>query len=132
MSESNPPAKSSDLRRRILFLLQEKDRQGDYRHLFQIASDFDETSEDVRDQLDILKGLEEIEVTYFTNGDALPLITGKGKLELEQWGQEAPEIEISAPASENLFLKEGDYWTLKFGSNQPGSKTASDSYTSTI
>ena len=86
MTEANPPAQPKELRRRPLFLLKEKDRQGDYRHLFQIASDFDETSEDVRDQLDILKDLGLVEVTFFLDGDALPLITGKGKLELEQWG----------------------------------------------
>jgi hypothetical protein len=66
-TESNPPAKHEDLRRRILFLLKEKDRQGDYRHLFLIATDFDETSEDVRDQLDILKDLGLAEVTGFSH-----------------------------------------------------------------
>ena len=118
MTEANPPDKYEDLRRRILFLLQEKDRQDEYRHLFQIASDLEETPKDVRDQLKILKCDGLIEVTFFTNGDALPFITGKG-LKLEQWGQEAPEVKVSPPASENLFLKEGDYWTLKFGSDQP-------------
>ena len=48
-------------------LLKEKDRQGDYRHLFLIATDFDETSEDVRDQLDILKDLGLAEVTGFSH-----------------------------------------------------------------
>ena len=67
MTEANPPAQPKELRRRILFLLKEKDRQGDYRHLFQIASDFDETSEDVRDQLDILKDLGLAEVTGFSH-----------------------------------------------------------------
>ena len=119
MTEANPPAQPEELRRRILFLLQEKDRQGDYRHLFQIASDLEETPKDVRDQLKILKCDGLIEVTFFTNGDALPFITGKGKLELEKMAQKTPEVKVSPPASENLFLKEGDYWTLKFGSNQP-------------
>ena len=118
MTESNPPDKLSDLGRRILFLLKEKDRQDEYRHLFQIASDLEETPKDVRDQLKILKCDGLIEATFFTNGDALPFITGKG-LKLEQWGQEAPEVKVSPSASENLFVKEGDYWTLKFGSNQP-------------
>ena len=120
MTEANPPAQpdKKELRRRILFLLQEKDRQGDYRHLFQIASDLEETRGNVRDQLKILECDGLIEVTFFTNGDALPFITGKG-LKLEQWGQEAPEVKVSPPASENLFLREGDSWTLKFGSNQP-------------
>ena len=118
MTEANPPDKYEDLGRRILFLLKEKDRQDEYRHLFQIASDLEETPKDVRDQLKILKCDGLIEATFFTNGDALPFITGKG-LKLEQWGQEAPEVKVSPSASENLFVKEGDYWTLKFGSNQP-------------
>ena len=120
MTEASPPAQpdKKELRRRILFLLQEKDRQGDYRHLFQIATDFDETPEDIRDQLKILESDGLIEVTFFSNGDALPFITGKG-LKLEQWGQEASEVKVSPPASENLFLREGDSWTLKFGSDQP-------------
>jgi hypothetical protein len=40
-------------------------------------------------------------------------------LEVEKMAQKTPEVKVSPPASENLFLKEGDYWTLKFGSNQP-------------
>ena len=119
MTEANPPDKLSDLARRILLYLKEAQRRVDYPYLSDIARDLGETPEDIKDQLDILKEQGLIEVTFFTNRDALPFITGKGKLELEQWGQEAPEIEISPPASENLFLKEGDYWTLKFGSNQP-------------
>ena len=101
MTEANPPAQpdKKELRRRILFLLQEKDRQGDYRHLFQIASDLEETPKDVRDQLKILKCDGLIEVTFFTNEDALPFITGKGKLKLEQWGQASPETG-SPPSSE--------------------------------
>ena len=99
MTEANPPDKYEDLRRRILFLLQEKDRQGDYRHLFQIASDLEETREDVRDQLKILECDGLIKVTFFTNEDALPFITGKGKLKLEQWGQASPETG-SPPSSE--------------------------------
>ena len=101
------------------FLLKEKARRGDYPYLFQIASDLEETREDIKDQLDILKDLGLAEVTFFIDEDAQPFITGTGKLKLEQWGQEAPEVKVSPPASENLFLKEGDYWTLKFGSNQP-------------
>ena len=103
MTESNPPDKLSDLGRRILFLLKEKDRQDEYRHLLQIASDLEETREDVRDQLGILESEGLIEVTYFTNGDALPFITGKGKLKLEQWGQAAPQPDpppISEPSPE--------------------------------
>ena len=98
MTESNPPAQPKELRRRILFLLKEKDRQDEYRHLFQIASDLEETPKDVRDQLKILKCDGLIEVTFFTNGDALPFITGKG-LKLEQWGQATP-VTDSPPISE--------------------------------
>ena len=95
MTEANPPAQpdKKELRRRILFLLQEKDRQDEYRHLFQIASDLEETQEDVRDQLKILECDGLIEVTFFTNEDALPFITGKGKLEVENMAQAAPEAD---------------------------------------
>ena len=101
MTETNPPTQPEKLRRRILFLLKEKDKQDEYCHLFQIASDLEETPEDIKDQLDILKDLGLIEVTFFTDGDALPFITGKG-LKLTQWEQEAPEVKVSPPASENL------------------------------
>ena len=120
MTEANPPAQpDKELRRRILFLLKEAQRRVDYPYLSDIARDLGETPEDIKDQLDILKCLEEIEVKYFIGGDAQPFITGTGKLKLEQWGQEAPEVKVSPPASENLFLREGDSWTLKFGSKQP-------------
>ena len=99
MTEANPPAQPEELRRRILFLLQEKDRQGDYRHLFQISTDLEETPEDIRDQLDILKDLGLAEVTFFIDEDAQPFITGTGKLELEQWGQATP-VTDSPPISE--------------------------------
>ena len=58
--------------------------------MFHIAVDFGEKPEDIRDQLDILKDLGLAEVTFFLDGDALPTITGKGKLELEQWGHGGP------------------------------------------
>ena len=106
MTEANPPTQPEKLRRRILSLLQEKDRQGDYRHLFQIANDLEETREDIKDQLDIMKYLRLVEVTFFLDGDALPFITGTGKLKLEQWEQEAPEVKVSPPASENLSSTE--------------------------
>ena len=99
MTEANPPDKYEDLRRRILFLLKEKDRRGDYPYLSDIAKDLGETPEDIKDQLDILKCLEEIEVKYFIGGDAQPFITGTGKLELEQWGQATP-VTDSPPTSE--------------------------------
>ena len=103
MTEANPPDKLSDLGRRILFLLKEKDRRGDYPYLFQIASDLEETREDIKDQLDILKDLGLAEVTFFIDEDAQPFITGTGKLKLEQWGQAAPQPDpppISEPSPE--------------------------------
>jgi non-specific serine/threonine protein kinase len=49
----------------------------------------------------------------------IPNITPKGLLEVEKIAQKTPEVKVSPPASENLFLREGDSWTLKFGSDQP-------------
>ena len=112
MTEANPPDKLSDLGRRILFLLKEKDRRGDYPYLFQIASDLEETREDIKDQLDILKDLGLAEVTFFIDEDAQPFITGTGKLELEQWGQASPETD-SPPSSEpQEFDHSPDYATV--------------------
>ena len=99
MMEANPSAKLSDLGRRILFLLKEKDRRGDYPYLSDIAKDLGETPEDIKDQLDILKDLGLAKVTFFIGGDAQPFITGTGKLELEQWGQATP-VTDSPPISE--------------------------------
>jgi len=59
----------------------------------------EETREDIKDQLDILKDLGLAEVTFFIGGDAQPFITGTGKLELEQWGQATP-VTDSPPISE--------------------------------
>ena len=66
------------------FLLKEKDRRGDYPYLFQIASDLEETPEDIKDQLVILESQGLVDVDFFTNGNALPTITGKGKREVEK------------------------------------------------
>ncbi len=121
MTEANPPAQPKELRRRILFLLQEKDRQDEYRHLLQIASDLEETPKDVRDQLKILESDGLIEVTFFTNGDVLPFITGKG-LKLEQWGQASPETG-SPPSSETSlesqeFQHSTDYASVNWQGQQ--------------
>ena len=62
--------------------------------------DFGKKPEDIRNQLDILKDLGLAEVTFFLDGDALPTITGKGKLELEQWGQPAPDTD--SPSSSEI------------------------------
>jgi hypothetical protein len=101
MTEVNPPAQpdKKELRRRILLYLKEAQRRVDYPYLSDIAKDLGETPEDIKDQLDILKCLEEIEVKYFTNRDALPFITGKGKLKLEKMAQTAPQPD-SPPSSE--------------------------------
>ena len=99
MTEANPPDKLSDLGRRILFLLKEKDRRGDYPYLSDIAKDLGETPEDIKDQLDIMKDLGLAEVTFFIGEDAQPFITGTGKLKLEQWGQATP-VTDSPPISE--------------------------------
>ena len=99
MTEANPPDKYEDLGRRILLYLKDAQRRVDYPYLSDIARDLGETPEDIKDQLDILKEQGLIEVTFFTNRDALPFITGKGKLELEQWGQATP-VTDSPPISE--------------------------------
>ena len=114
MTEANPPAQPEELCRRILFLLKEKDRQDEYRHLFQIASDLEETPKDVRDQLKILKCDGLIEVTFFTNGDALPFITGKG-LKLEKIAQTAPQPDpppISEPSPEPQEFQHNNAYTV--------------------
>ena len=116
MTEANPPAQpdKKELGRRILFLLKEKDRQDEYRHLFQIASDLEETPKDVRDQLKILKCDGLIEVTFFTNGDALPFITGKG-LKLEKIAQTAPQPDpppISEPSPEPQEFQHNNAYTV--------------------
>ena len=120
MTEANPPAQpDKELRRRILFHLEEELNRGvDHPHLHAIADALNETEELTKGQLEILKCQRLVALTRYHRGALVELLP-KGKLKLEQWGQEAPGIEIRPPASENLFLKEGDYWTLKFGSNQP-------------
>ncbi len=120
MSESNPPAKPSDLRRRILFYLEEELNRGvDHPHLHAIADALNETEEDIRRQSEILAYQGLVKLRWYIGGGALVELLPKGFLELEKMAQKTPEVKVSPPASENLFLKEGDYWTLKFGSNQP-------------
>jgi hypothetical protein len=113
MTEANPPAQPEELRRRILLYLSKADGQDDYRHLFQIATDFGETPKEIRDQLEILESQGLVDVDFFTNGNALPLITGKGKLEVEQRGQAAPQPDqppISEPSPESQeFQPNKDY-----------------------
>ena len=122
MTEANPPDKLSDLGRRILFLLKEKDRRGDYPYLSDIAKDLGETPEDIKDQLDIMKDLGLAEVTFFIDEDAQPFITGTGKLELEQWGQATP-VTDSPPISETSseaqeFQRSPDYASVTWGEQQ--------------
>ena len=98
MTESKPIAPPEELRRRILFYLSKAASQDDYRHLYQIATDFGETPKGIRNQLEILESQGLVDVDFFTNGNALPTITGKGKLEVEKIAQEAPPDNVN-PAS---------------------------------
>ena len=115
MTEANPPAKLSDLRRRILFYLSRAARQDDYRHLYQIATDFGESPKEIRDQLEILESQGLVDVDFFTNGNALPTITGKGKLEVEQREQVAPQPDpppISEPSPEPQEFQHNNAYTV--------------------
>ena len=98
MTESNPPGQTEALRKRTLFYLSKAAGLDDYRHLYQIATDFGETPKEIRDQLEILESQGLVDVDFFTNGNALPTITGKGKLEVEKIAQEAPQPD-SPPSS---------------------------------
>jgi hypothetical protein len=56
MTESNPPAKPSDLRGRILFFLEEELNRGvDHPHLHEIAGALKETEKLTKGQLEILE-----------------------------------------------------------------------------
>jgi hypothetical protein len=100
MSESNPPAKSSDLRRRILFYLEEELNRGvDHPHLRAIADALNETEEDIRHQSEILEYDRLVKLRWYIGGGALVELLPKGKLKLEQRGQAAPETD-SPPSSE--------------------------------
>ena len=96
MSESNPPAKSSDLRRRILFHLEEELNRGvDHPHLRAIADALNETNEVIRRQSEILEHQGLVELRWYIGGGALVELLPNGQLKLEQWGQEASGIEIT-------------------------------------
>ena len=86
------------------------------------------TPADTSDLIDILDSEAAIKAFRTIDGGASPMITGHGKLmqrQLEERFSDARKEsasegalqEVDRPA--NLFLKQGDYWTLKFGSNQP-------------
>jgi len=109
MTEANPPAQPEELRRRILLYLSKADGQDDYRHLFQIATDFGETPKEIRDQLEILESQGLVDVDFFTNGNALPTITGKGKLEVEKIAQEAPQPDPPPSSEPQEFRHNKDY-----------------------
>ena len=86
-----------------LFYLSKAAGLDDYRHLYQIATDFGETPKEIRDQLEILESQGLVDVDFFTNGNALPTITGQGKLEVENMTQDAPQpapLLISDPSPE--------------------------------
>ena len=73
-----------------------------------------ETPKDVRDQLKILKCDGLIEATFFTNGDALPFITGKG-LKLEKIAQTAPQPDpppSSEPSPEPQEFQHNNAYTV--------------------
>ena len=80
------------------------------------------------DLIDILDSEGAIKANRSIDGGAAPMLTGHGKLlqrQLEERfsdarkesASEAALQEVDRPA--NLFLKQGDYWTLQFGSDQP-------------
>ena len=120
MTESNPPAQPKELRRRILLFLEEADRRGvDHPHAIEIADALNETEKVILRHSRILECDGLVKLRWYIGGGALVELLPKGFLELEKMAQKTPEVKVSPPASENLFLKEGDYWTLKFGSNQP-------------
>ena len=120
MTEANPPAQPNELCRRILFYLEEELNRGvDHPHLHAIADALNETEKVILRHSRILECDGLVKLRWYIGGGALVELLPKGFLELEKMAQKTPEVKVSPPASENLFLKEGDYWTLKFGSNQP-------------
>ena len=118
MTESNPPAQPEELRRRILLLVAEPQRRSEPPYHDEIAEELNEAEGTIRDQLWILDHQGFVFLQTLLDF-LIPNITPKGLLEVEKIAQKTPEVKVSPPASENLFLREGDYWTLKFGSNQP-------------
>ena len=118
MTEANPPAQPEELRRRILFLVAEPHRRSEPPYHDEIAEELNEAEDTIRDQLWILDHQGFVFLQTLLDF-LIPNITPKGLLEVEKIAQKTPEVKVSPPASENLFLREGDYWTLKFGSNQP-------------
>ena len=100
MMESNPPAQPEELRRRILFYLEEELNQGvDHPHLRAIADALNETEEDIRRQSEILAYQGLVKLRWYIGGGALVELLPKGKLKLEQRGQAAPESDLT-PISE--------------------------------
>ena len=90
MSESNPPAKHEDLRRRILFHLEEELNRGvDHPHLRAIADALNETEEDIRHQSEILVYHGLVGLRWYIGCGALLELLAKGLPELEQWDQAA-------------------------------------------
>ena len=86
------------------------------------------TPDDTSDLIDILDSEGAIKANRSIDGGAAPMLTGHGKLLQRQLEErfsnarresvsEAALHEVDRPA--NLFLKQGDYWTLQFGSDQP-------------
>ena len=102
MTESNPPAKPSDLRGRILFYLEKELNRGvDHPHLHAIADALNETKEDIRHQSEILGYDGLVKLRWYIGGGALVELLPKGFLEIEKLTLMPPQLDpppISAPS----------------------------------
>ena len=99
MTEANPPAQpDKELRRRILFPLEEELNRGvDHPHLHAIADALNETQEDIRRQSRILKDDGLVKLRWYIGGGALVELLPKGLLELEKMAQTA--LQPDSPSS---------------------------------
>ena len=114
MTESNPPAQPKELRRRILFLLKEKDRRGvDHPHAIEIADALNETEKVILRHSRILECDGLVKLRWYIGGGALVELLPKGLLELEKMAQTAPQPDsppISEPSPESQeFQPNKDY-----------------------
>ncbi len=89
-SETKTPmrVKGDDLCYRILKYLSDRERQpgGALAELSEIAETLGVSQHDVSDQIDILDSMGAIRAGRAMSGDASPMLTGKGKLFIEEWG----------------------------------------------
>ena len=119
MTESNPPAQPEELRRRILFYLEEELNRGvDHPHLHAIADALNETEEDIRRQSRILEGDGLVKLRWYIGGGALVELLPKGLQELEKIAQTAPQPDpppISETSSESQeFQHSPDYASVNW------------------